>query len=110
MPVPWPVIVSALPALVDTAARLFKKADTPPAPANPDSDIEEQLQSVRERLRYLESLEAEQAELLKRTLEQLQDATLALSASSRRANASLVVAAVAVLLALGALVMTLPAG
>lgn len=105
MPVPWSVIVPALPTLIDTAARLFRKADAPPAPATPGADNEAQIQSLNARLQHLESLEAEQAALIKQTLEQLQDAAQALTAASRRANLALVVAILSMMIAVGALLL-----
>jgi len=105
MSVPWPVIISALPALLDTAARLFKRADKPPLPAIPASNAEDQLKAVIARLEYFESLEADQAKLIRQTLEQLQNVTVALSAASRRANLALGIAATAILVAAGTLLV-----
>ena len=71
--IPWKIIIAATPALIDSAARLFKKVNAPPPFLNisPSTSGEEKMEAVVKRLEYFESLEAEQAKLLKQTIEQL---------------------------------------
>jgi hypothetical protein len=105
--IPWGVIVSVLPSLVDSAAHLFSRADAPPKslPEVPTHNGQEQLDAVIKRLDYFETLESSQAKLLQQTIEQLQNVTLSAAATARRTNIALatsvvglVVGVVAVLL------------
>lgn len=107
--VPWGTIIASLPALVDAAGRLLKKADQPPKslPEVPDREAASQLEAVIQRLQYFEALEADQAKLLQQALEQLQAVSLTASITARRANWALALAAVAALAAVLTLVVVL---
>ena len=104
--IPWGPILTTLPSLLDAAGRLFKKADDPrkSLPAIPIHDNREQLEAVIKRLEYFESLESEQAKLLQQTIEQLQNVALSSSAMAKRANISLGLACMSLLVALVAII------
>lgn len=106
MAVPWGQIISVLPSLFDASVRLFKKTEDPPKalPLIPENDSKEKLNAVVQRLEYFESLEAEQAKLLKQTIEQLQNVTLSSAAMAKRANAAFLIACVSAILAIVAIV------
>jgi hypothetical protein len=99
--IPWGVIISALPSLVDAAGRLFKRTDTPPTPPQEASAnySQEQFEAVMKRLEHLESLESEQAKLFQQTIEQLQHISLSAAATSKRANIAIVIAFVSMIVA-----------
>lgn len=101
MAVPWGQIVVVLPSLIDAAGRLFKKTEELPKslPAAPDANSQEQLSAIIKRLEYFESLEAEQAALLKQSIEQLQNVTILSSVVARRANIALVLACISIAIA-----------
>jgi hypothetical protein len=101
MAVPWKEIIIVLPGLITAAGSLFKKAEEPPKslPAVPQGNSQAQLDAVIKRLEYFESLESEQAQLLKQTIEQLQNVTVASSLIAKRANVALVLAGVSVVVA-----------
>lgn len=107
--VPWGTIISTLPALVDAAGRLLKKADQPPKslPEVPGSEAAAQLDAVIRRLEYFEALEADQAKLLQQALEQLQAVSVTASVTARRANLALGLATIAALAAVASLVVLL---
>lgn len=107
--VPWGTIIASLPALVDAAGRLLKKADQPPKslPEVPDREAAAQLDAVIKRLQYFESLEADQAKLLQQALEQLQAVSVTASVTARRATMALALATVASLVAVASLVVVL---
>lgn len=99
--VPWGAIIGALPSLIEASATLFRKAEAPQSslPEVPAHGTEKQLEAVIARLEYFESLEADQAKLVKQTVEQLQNVTILASRLAMRANVSLVVAGASLLLA-----------
>jgi hypothetical protein len=105
MAVPWGAIISVLPSLVEAAGKLLTKADAPPAsvPAIPDSNAEKQIAAVIERLKYFESLKVDQANLLKKTIEELQNVTLKSARTAVRVNIALASSTVAIVLSLIAL-------
>ncbi len=105
--IPWKIIISATPALIDAAGRLFKKADAPPASLqiSPSTNGEEKMEAVVKRLEYFESLEADQAKLLKQTIEQLQNISVSSANLALRANVAIALSAVT-LVALIATVIT----
>jgi hypothetical protein len=107
--VPWGTIIASLPALVDAAGRLLKKADQPPKslPEVPANEAAAQLEAVIKRLQYFESLEADQAKLLQQALEQLQSVSVTASVTARRANLALGLAAVAAVAAVASLLVVL---
>ncbi len=94
MAVPWGVLVSALPTLIDSAGKLFRKAEAPVRLPEVSGSVEQQLDALARRLAYYESLEAEQARLVQQAVEQLEQLTLKAKAAERRANIALVLAAV----------------
>lgn len=99
--IPWGVIISALPSLVETASRLFKKADAPPEPPQEASShySQEQFEAVIKRLEHLESLESEQAKLFQQTIEQLQNISVSAAVTAKRANIAIVIAIVSMIVA-----------
>lgn len=107
--IPWGVIISALPSLVDAAGRLFKKAETPPEPLQKVSSnySQEEFQAVIKRLEYLESLESEQAKLFKQTIEQLQNVSVSASITAKRANIAMAIALVSVVVSVFAILILL---
>ncbi|TFZ01061.1 hypothetical protein [Ramlibacter rhizophilus] len=105
MALPWGVLVANLPTLIDAAGKLFKRADAPPRLPEVQGSAADQIEALTQRLAYYERLEAEQAQLLKQTIEQLQQMAVKAAASETRANIALGVAAVSVLVAVVALVV-----
>lgn len=111
--IPWGVIISTLPTLVETASKLLKKSNKPPEPipeVSPDSNPnnnQQQLDAVIKRLEYFESLETEQAKLLQQTIEQLQNISLSCAATAKRANLAIGVAIVSMLATIGTLIFFL---
>ncbi len=105
MAVPWSVLVSTLPTLIESAGKLFKKTEAH-APLPPASGpVESRIDALSRRLADCESVATEQALLLKQALEQLEQMALRSKAAERRAYvaialalASLAVAGVAVFL------------
>lgn len=100
--IPWGVIISALPSLVDTAGRLFKKAEVPSEPPQKVSSnySQEEFQAVIKRLEHLESIESEQAKLFQQTIEQLQNISLSAAVTAKRANIAMAVALVSVIISI----------
>lgn len=107
MALPWGVLVANLPTLIDTAGKLFKKADEAPHLPPQGAGERAQLDALARRLEYFEHLEAEQARLLQQTIEQLQQVTLRAAAAERRANMALGVAVVGAVLSMVAVVAVL---
>lgn len=105
--VPWGAIIGVLPSLIEASASLFKKADPPKEslPEVPATNPEKQLEAVIARLEYFETLEADQAQVLKQTIEQLQNVTILSSGLAKRANIALSVAAVSIVLAVASLAL-----
>ncbi|MBL0418874.1 hypothetical protein JI739_00805 [Ramlibacter sp. AW1] len=94
MAVPWGVLVSTLPTLIDSAGKLFKKADaTARLPEVRGSD-DASVRAIAARLEALEDLQADQAQLLKQAIEQLQQMAVKSAAAERRAWVAIVIAVV----------------
>lgn len=100
--IPWGIIITTLPSLVDAAGRLFNKADAPPKslPEIPENNSEAQLEAVIKRLEYFESLESEQAKLLQQTIEQLQHVSMSAALTAKRANIATAIAVVSILVSI----------
>lgn len=107
--IPWTLIISTLPTLVDAAGKLFKKADQPPSSLRDvhAADSREQLDAVVQRLEYLESLQTEQAKLLQQAIEQLQNVTVSSSVTAAKMNTALGLACAGLASALIAIVLAL---
>lgn len=105
--VPWGAIIGVLPSLIEASASLFRKADSPKEslPEVPASNPEKQLEAVIARLEYFETLEADQAKVLKQTIEQLQNVTILASGLAKRANAALLVAIVSLIIAAASIIV-----
>jgi len=93
VPVPWGVLVSALPTLIDSAGKLIRKTQAPARLPEVSGSAEQQLDALARRLAYYESLEAEQARLVQQVVAQLEQLTQKAKAAERRANIALIVAA-----------------
>lgn len=106
MAVPWGVLVSALPVLVESAGKLFNKAGEPPPRYTETSGggTDDHVRALERRMDYFENLEAEQAKLLKQIIEQMQQMAIKSAAMEKRANLAVGVAAVSAVLAVIALV------
>lgn len=99
--IPWKTIAEAtLPTLIEQATKLFKKADSTAQAVHASSPAEDtpqqKIEALSKRVDQLETLEADQAKLIQQTLEQLQKVTLLAAALQARANAAVVVSALAV--------------
>lgn len=105
MALPWAALVANLPTLIDTAGKLFKKAEAPARWPEVSGPLPNQIEALSQRLAYYEHLEAEQAKLLQQTIEQLQQVAAKAAASDKRASIALAVAAVSVVVAVVALVV-----
>jgi beta-phosphoglucomutase-like phosphatase (HAD superfamily) len=99
VPVPWGVLVSALPTLIDSAGKLIRKSQAPARLPEVSGSVEQQLDALARRLAYYESLEAEQARLVQQAVAQLEQLTLKAKAAERRANIALALAAVSTVVA-----------
>lgn len=107
MAVPWTVLVSALPTLIDSAGKLFKKAGAPTRLPDVSGPVSEQLDALASRLAYFEEVEAEQARLMKATVESLQALAVKAAATEKRASIALGLSAVSTLVAIVALAMVM---
>ena len=105
--VPWGAIIGVLPSLIEASASLFRKAESPKEslPEVPANNPEKQLEAVIARLEYFETLEADQAKVLKQTIEQLQNVTILASGLAKRANVALGVAIVSIVIAVASLIV-----
>lgn len=100
MPVPWGVLVSTLPVLIESAGKVFKKADETARKPEVSAAGSEGVQQLAQRLEAIEDLQADQAMLLKQAIERLQQMAEKSAAMERRAYLALGLAGVGTVLAL----------
>ena len=99
--IPWKVVVNALPAIVDTARKLFEAWLSRPKvpPVDPNADVRTQLASMMEKFAALELAELDQAKLVSQMAEQLQGIAHRASAAYWLGVGGLLLALAALLLA-----------
>lgn len=99
--IPWNALAEiSLSVLIDKAGKLFRKADASAQVAietQADESAGERLERLVQRIEQLEALEAEQAKLIQQTLEELQKVAVFASGLQARANAAVMVSALAVI-------------
>lgn len=100
--IPWKTIIEAgLPTLIEQAGKLFRKADVSTQVMSEaqlvEMSIDEKVRLLAERVDKLDAMEVEQAKLVQQTLQALQDVTVRAAGLQARANAAVVVSALALI-------------
>lgn len=98
-PIPWSTILTHGPAIVASARRLLATTDA--------KDVREKHQALDARLNEMQKASVESARLLHEIAQQMQALTMAHQEAVRRGRIAIALAVAAMLLGIGALILTL---